>query len=50
MSHMYKETKKYCERERRNTLVTLWLANVTMLPTTMSPKCYPESPWRDISS
>jgi len=40
---MYKETKKYCERERRKTLVTLWLANVTMSPTTMSPKCHPSS-------
>jgi len=41
MSHVYKETKKYYERERRKTLVALWLANVTMSPTTMSPKCYP---------
>jgi len=41
MSHVYKETKKYYERERRKTLVVLWLANVTMSPTTMSPKCYP---------
>jgi len=35
--------KKYYERERRKTLVALWLANVTMSPTTMSPKCYPQS-------
>jgi len=41
MSHVYKETKKYYERERRKTLVALWLVNVTMSPTTMSPKCYP---------
>jgi len=37
-----KKQKKYCERERRKTLATLWLANVTMSPTTMSPKCYPK--------
>jgi len=32
-SHVCKETKKYYERERRKTLVVLWLVNVTMSPT-----------------
>jgi len=43
MSHAYREIEKYCERERRKTLVTLWLVNVTNhWPTTMSAKCYPK--------
>jgi len=28
---MYKERKKYYERERRKTFVTLWLVNVTQV-------------------
>jgi len=28
MSQVFKETKKYCERKRRKTFVTLWLTNV----------------------
>ena len=36
--HTCTKKQKYCERERRQTLVTMWLANVTMSPTTMSPK------------
>jgi len=35
--------KKYYERERRKTLVALWLTNVTISPTTMSPKYYPDN-------
>jgi len=31
VSHMYKERKKYYERERRKTFVTLWLVNVTQV-------------------
>ena len=38
---VYKEIKKNYETERRKTLVTLWLTNVAMSSTTMSPKCYP---------
>jgi len=41
--HKYiKKQKDLRKKKEEKSLMTLWLANVTISPTTMSPKCYPK--------
>ncbi|AES92302.1 hypothetical protein MTR_4g127980 [Medicago truncatula] len=41
MSHVYNKQKDLRKEKEEKPLVMLWLANITMSPTTISPKCCP---------